>query len=59
MGQGIEYEVPRVQIRGAFFVDDLAIPISIRGSILQEDWDVSDNEEVGDTSWEGDIDLVF
>jgi hypothetical protein len=61
MGQVIEYKTPLVQIRGVFLCENVAdTAVSARGSIVQEDWDVLDDEEVGaGTNTDGNIAVLF
>jgi hypothetical protein len=55
-----EYKTPRAQVRGVFLCEDVAVPVSVRGVIVQEDWDVSDDAEVGaGASTDGDLVLRY
>jgi hypothetical protein len=56
-----EYETPRASVRGVFLCEDLADTlVSARGSIRQEDWDISDDQEVGaGTNTQGNINIFI
>jgi hypothetical protein len=56
-----EYETPRVQVRGVFLCDNLAVPVSVwMGTIDQDDWVGSPEETVGDgADTAGDIGIQF
>jgi hypothetical protein len=60
MGQVIEYETPRAQVRGVFLCENVADTlVSARATIRQEDWDTEGDTVIGDLDWQGDIDLPF
>jgi hypothetical protein len=55
-----EYETPRACVCGVFLEKSLAdTAISVRGSIMQEDWEGVVDELVGDTNSDGNIVLSF
>jgi hypothetical protein len=51
----IEYETPRIEVRGVFLLEEIAAPISpVLGTIKQEQWGTVE-VPVGDTNSDGDI----
>jgi hypothetical protein len=43
-----DYKTPLAMVRGVFLCEDVADTLaSVRGSIVQEDWDPLDNEDIG------------
>jgi hypothetical protein len=56
-----EYKTPLAMVRGVFLCDNIAdTMVSARGSIRQEDWDVSDDQEVGaGTNPQGNINVFI
>jgi hypothetical protein len=42
------YKTPRTQVRGVFLCENVADTLaSVRGNIVQEDWDPLDNTDIG------------
>jgi hypothetical protein len=43
------YEIPRLEVRGIVLEAGIAAPVSIKGSITQDDWTDSPEESVSST----------
>jgi hypothetical protein len=57
-----EYKTPLAMVRGVFLCEDVADTlVSTRGNIRQEDWDPSDNLDIGTgvSDPQGNINLIY
>jgi hypothetical protein len=59
MGQGIEYEAPLANVRGAFFVDGIADTVSIDDRVTRDGWDTGGTLKPTDRDENEDFWMVF
>jgi hypothetical protein len=55
-----EYKTPRVQIRGVFLCDSMAVPVSVFfENVTQDDWGSGETLVGNDTDTRGDVWVKF